>query len=121
MGILHKLQRAKDELVDLTVSSEATIGERDRLVREVTTLNKERDEARVAVMESKTDQECKEKYINNLVFLLEPHLGLLPTNVVDDIKRIPEEIGADITPTDCRAPKHANPKGCQVTLSTTDP
>lgn len=58
-----KFQRAKDELADLKVILKATTGERDRLVGEVTLVKKERDEAKVTVLEYETDYECKDDYI----------------------------------------------------------
>lgn len=69
-------------------------------MREVTSLKKEPDEAKVAVLESKTDHERKDEYIDHLVLLLEPHLAILPTNVVNKICHILEEIRVDIAPSD---------------------
>lgn len=43
-------QKAKDELIDAKVSSEAAVGERDMLMEEVTALKKERVKARLVVL-----------------------------------------------------------------------
>lgn len=69
-------------------------------MEEVVALNKERDEARLSVLEFDTDQECKDEYIDHLAFLLEPHLDLLSTMVADEICIMSDKIGVDITPTD---------------------
>lgn len=111
----------KDELVDIKVSSEVTIGERDRLAGEVASSKKERDEARADILESKTDHNCKDKFIDHLAFLLEPHPGHLPADMVDEMHRMPEEIGVDVTPIDRRAPKPADTKFGMVALSIADP
>lgn len=60
-----------------------------------------RDKARLAILESETDHECKDEYIHHLSLLLEPHLGLLPITVAKEIHNLPEEIGVNVTPTDC--------------------
>lgn len=75
---------------------------------EATVLKKDRDEAMVAVLESKTDQEYKDEYIDYFAFLLDPHLGLLHVDVADEIHRMPGDIGVDVTPANCRAPKPVN-------------
>lgn len=105
----------------MKVSSRAVSRERDRLLDEVVALEKGKDEAKVAILEAKTNQECKYEYIDHLAFLLKPHLGLLPTDIVEQIHHIPEDIRVDVTPTDRRAPKAINTKVGKVVLSAIEP
>lgn len=79
--------------------------EQDRLRQEAKVMVRERDEAKLLVVESETDYEWKDKYIDHFVFLLEPHLTILPVEVIDEIHRIPKKIRVSITPTDCWALK----------------
>lgn len=117
--IARELRKARDELADLKVSTKAVTCKRDQLLEEVTVLKKERDEGRVTIMESKIDQECKDEYIDHLAFLLKPHLG--PSDVVDKIYRIPEEIGVNVTHNNHRAPKNVSTTIGEATLFVADP
>lgn len=51
---------------------------------------------KLAVLESKTDHEYEDKYIDHL----EPYLPLLPAAVVEEIYSMPNEIGVNVTPMD---------------------
>lgn len=61
---------------------------------------KERDDEKMSMVEYETHSEYKDEYIDHLKSLLEPHLSPLPTEVVDEIHKMPEEIGVFVTPTD---------------------
>lgn len=51
------------------------------------------------MIESKTDQEFQDEYINYFAFLLEP-LSFLSVEVADEIRRMPEQARVFVTPID---------------------
>lgn len=63
----------------------------------------------------RTDHESKDEYINYLPFLLEPHLSLLLTAVVEEIRNMPDKIGVIFTPLKCQAPKATEAEAGKVT------
>lgn len=54
---------------------------------------KERDKENMFMVKYKANHKCKDEYIYHLTFLLESHLSLLPSKVVD-------EIGVSVIPTE---------------------
>lgn len=53
-----------------------------------------------AKVESETDLQYKDEYIDNLAFLLGPYMPLLLEEVIDEIQAMPEEVGVQVTPKD---------------------
>lgn len=92
------LQKLKDELADLKMSSEAVARERDQLYQEVDGLLKEMATLQDVMVELQTYQEYKDEHIDHLTFLLEPHLSFLLAEVANEIHNMLEVIGVSMTP-----------------------
>lgn len=80
-------------------------GEQDFLQEEISSVKKERDQAKMDALEVETDIECKDEYIDHHEILLEPHLGLITAEITNEIGAILVDIMVIVTPTDHHATK----------------
>lgn len=96
MGIV--LKTPLDEKTDLKKELDVIGGERYRLSGDLNEAQVVKEATDKKVLQWKVTYEDQVNYLNNLAFILGPHMEKIPTNLLDKITFLPGEVRVEVKP-----------------------